>query len=184
MQNLKCNAQATPSLSSQPFFLCVFKNRKTWASLKTRTCKAPSDSQVQTKQREFTRGSSLYSESMFQDLRKAYVYLFILSFTETVRTASFDVRGGKKVTQSMHIEEIHSKIPSKHDKKLSKTETNGFFLSLWCKFIYFVHYPSIHLWYKSMNLPQSIKAQHTYYSVDICIFNHHPALVDQQWCIL
>lgn len=64
---------------------------------------------------------------MFQDLRKAYVYLFILSFTETVRTASFDVRGGKKVTQSMHIEEIHSKIPSKHDKKLSKTETNGFF---------------------------------------------------------
>lgn len=27
--------------------------------------------------------------------------------------------------QSKHIEEIHSKIPSKHDKKLSKTETNG-----------------------------------------------------------
>lgn len=53
------------------------------------------------------------------------MYLFILSFRETVRTASFDVRGGKKVTQSKHIEEIHSKIPSKHDKKLSKTETNG-----------------------------------------------------------
>lgn len=33
----------------------------------------------------------------------------------------------------------------------------------------------------SMNLPQSIKAQHTYYSVDICIFNHHPAYMDQQW---
>lgn len=26
--------------------------------------------------------------------------------------------------QSKHIEEIHSKIPSKHDKKLSTTETN------------------------------------------------------------
>lgn len=32
----------------------------------------------------------------------------------------------------------------------------------------------------SMNLPQSIKAQHTYYSVDICIFSHYPAYMDQQ----
>lgn len=59
---------------------------------------------------------------MFQDLRKAFVYLFILPFRESVRTASFDA-GGKKVTQIEH-EEIHSKIPSKHDKKLSTTETN------------------------------------------------------------
>lgn len=59
-------------------------------------CKAPSDNQVQTKQREFTKGGSLCSESMFQDLRKAYVYLFILPFRENVMTANFDVRGGKQ----------------------------------------------------------------------------------------
>lgn len=33
----------------------------------------------------------------------------------------------------------------------------------------------------SRNLPQSIEAQHTYCSVDTCIFNHHPAYMDQKW---
>lgn len=40
-------------------------------------------------------------------------------------TARFDVKRGKIVMQSKHVEEIHSKIPSKHDNKLSTTETNG-----------------------------------------------------------
>lgn len=41
----------------------------------------------------------------------------------TVMTASFDVRGGKIVMQGNHAEDSSSL--SKHDKKLSTTETNG-----------------------------------------------------------
>lgn len=57
------------------------------------------------------------------------------------------VQWGKKQHRASTWRARDSKIPFKYDKKLAMIETKwkGFFLSLWCKFIYFVHYPSIHL---------------------------------------
>lgn len=57
---------------------------------------------------------------MFQDLRKACVYLFILPFREIVMTTNFDVRG-KNSNARQACRRFNF---SKHDKKLFTTETN------------------------------------------------------------
>lgn len=61
--------------------------------------------------------------------------------------------------------------PIKYDKKLATIETKwkGYFSHFGTSLfiLYTIHPYTCDT--NSMNLPQSIKAQHTYYSVDICI---------------
>lgn len=103
---------------------------------------------------------------------------------ETGRTAVGFLQKNKG-RQSKHLEsngEADSNIPFKYDKELATTETKwkGFFSHFGASLfiLYTIHPYTCDT--NAKNLPQSVKAQHTYYSVDICIFNHCPAYTGQQ----
>lgn len=117
-------------------------------------------------------------------LRKAYASPFNPPLRETGRTALLDfTEKQRKAEQALESNgETDSNIPFKYDKELATTETKrkGFFSHFGASLfiLYTIHPYTCDT--NAKNLPQSVKAQHTDYSVDICTFNHCPAYMGQQ----
>lgn len=106
-------------------------------------------------------------------LRRKHTHLFTIPGRETDRTAILDFTG-KQIDTEQAVksnEEINSRISLRYDKKLATTETKWKSYSSHFGSSLFILY-AIHPYTcdtNVMNLPQSIKAQHTYFA-DICIF--------------